>query len=452
MSGRQNVRSPDGSLRDRLQDAAALALDHAGRMGAGMSEVSVAQGQGLSVSVRNGEVETIEHHRDKSLGITVYFGHRSGSSSSSDLSEAAIRESVQSAANIARHTEEDAFNGLADPGLMAADFPDLDLYHPWGISAEEAIDLAARCEGAALAHDARITNTEGADLSTYEGLSLYANSHGFSGFVQGSRHSSGCAVIAGTGDGMQRDYWYDSRRSADDLAPPESIGRQAVDRTVRRIGARTVATGEYPVAYESTVASSLLSHLVAAISGAGLYRKASFLNDCLGKQVFARGIDIFEEPHLARGPGSAGFDAEGVATRPNRIVSDGVLGSYVLDSYTARKLGLQTTANAGGVHNLTLGSTQPGGVDEIAGLMGRGVLVTELIGFGVNTVTGDYSRGAFGYWVEGGQVQYPVQQFTVAGNLKEMFMGIQAVGSDIDARGNIRTGSILIGNATIAGD
>ncbi len=452
MSRPESVDSLDGSLHSRLQDAAALALDHAGRMGACMSEVSVSQGQGLSVNVRNGEVETIEHHRDKSMDITVYFGHRSGNSSSSDLSENAIRESVRSAANIARHTEEDEFNGLADPGLLATDFPDLDLYHPWGISAASAIDIAAGCEAAALAHDARITNTEGAGLTTYEGLSLYANSHGFRGFVQGSRHSSSCVVIAGTGAEMQRDYWYDSRRSADDLMSPESIGRQAVDRTVRRIGARTVATGEYPVVYESTVASSLLSHLVAAISGSGLYRNASFLGGCLGRQVFARGIDIFESPHLARGIGSAGFDAEGVATRSNRIVSDGILDSYVLDSYTARKLGLQTTANAGGVHNLTLAGTAEGGADQIAGLMGRGILVTELIGFGVNTVTGDYSRGAFGYWVEGGQVQYPVQQFTVAGNLKEMFMGIQAVGSDIDPRGNIRTGSVLIENVTIAGD
>ena len=440
-----------GDIERDLEGAAQLALDHARSQGASSAEVAIGQGQGMSVTVRRGEVETVEHNRDKSIGVTVYFGHHSGNASSTDFSERAIRDIVESACNIARYTEDDPFNGLADPDRLATEFPDLDLHHPWNLDMDTAIELATACERSALEADSRIGKTEGATVSSHDGVDLYANSHGFSGFSRGSRHSLSCSVIAGEGEGMQRDYWYDSRRRREDLMAPEAVGAETARRTLRRLGAKKIDTGEFPVVYESGVASSLVSHLVSAISGANLYRKSSFLADRLGEKIFPENIQLHEQPFLPRATGSAAFDAEGVATRENRVIQDGVLNSYILNSYAARKLEMQSTGNAGGTHNLTLDPTMDGGLEALLAAMGTGVLVTELIGFGVNTVTGDYSRGAFGFWVENGDIQYPVQEFTVAGNLNDMFSRLLEVGSDVDDRRNIRTGSILVEKMTVAG-
>ncbi len=446
-----SIDSVEG-MEKSLLAAANVALEDAARQGATMAEVSIGQGQGMSVTVRKGEIETVEHNRDKSIGITVFFGHKSGNASSTDFSESAIRASVKSACNIARYTEEDPFNGLADPELMAMQFPDLDLYHPWSVTMDGAIELAGRCEAAALDTDARISNTEGATVSSHDGIDLYVNSHGFTGFSQGSRHSISCSVIAGEAENMQRDYWYDSKRKSQDLDTPENIGLQTAKRTVRRLGAGKIKTGEYPVIFEPSVSSSLISHLNSAISGSSLYRKASFLLDKKGEQIFPENINIYEQPFLKGASGSAAFDAEGVATRENRIVEDGVLQQYLLSSYSARKLGLVTTGNAGGVHNLCLDSTIDGGLEEMIGSLNKGIVITELIGFGVNNVTGDYSRGAFGFYVEKGEIIRPVQEFTIAGNLIDMFQKISAVGNDIDKKRNIRCGSIMIDNLTVAGE
>lgn len=451
MTAHWNITARDG-IEENLLSAASLALEHATRRGASMAEVSIGQGQGMSVTVRKGEVETVEHNRDKSIGITVYFGHRTGSASSTDFSTQAICSSVDTACNIARYTEEDEFNGLADVELLATDFPDLDLFHPWGVSMDDAIELAGDCEAAALDHDTRISNTEGATVSSHDGVDLYANSSGFRGISRGSRHSTSCSVIAGKGDSMHRDYWYDSKRHAGDLDCAKEIGRESARRTLRRLGARKVKTGEYPVVFEAGVASSLVSHLNSAISGSSLYRKASFLLDHKGQQIFADNINIHEMPWLQRATGSAAFDGEGVSTRENRIVDSGVLQQYLLNSYSARKLGLTTSGNAGGVHNLCMDSTIEGGLDEMIAGLEKGIVISELIGFGVNTVTGDYSRGAFGFWVENGEIQYPVEEFTIAGNLRDIFMSISAVGSDTDERRNIRTGSIMIDSITVAGE
>ncbi len=440
-----------------LVSVASSALEQARQLGTDRAEVSIAQEQGRSVTVRNGEVETVEHNRDKNIGLTVYFGHRSGTASSTDFSSEAIRSCVQSACNIARYTEEDPCNGLADVELLATEFPDLDLNHPWSVPVDQMIEIATNCETAAMDSDSRISNTEGSTVSSHNGVSMLANSHGFFGLSRGSRHSIGCSMIAGAGEDMHRDYWYDSKRHADDLMLSNAIGLEAARRTVHRLGARKIRTGEYPVIFDSGVSATLISHLVSAIKGSSLYRKASFLLDHKGQRIFPRGLEIVERPHLPRAMGSAVFDHEGVATRPNRIVCDGTLENYLLNSYSARKLGLQTTGNAGGVHNLTVSadaeqSGVPGNLEEMIRDMGRGIVVSELIGFGVNTVTGDYSRGAFGFWVENGEIQYPVQEFTIAGNLKEMFQAITAVGSDVDLRKNIRAGSILIENLTVAGE
>ncbi len=443
-------------VEQSLVDVASGALEQAKQQGAERAEVSISREQGRSVTVRRGEVETVEHNRDKGIGLTVYFGHRSGTASSTDFSDDALRSCVRSACNIARYTEEDPCNGLADIEWLATEFPDLDLNHPWSIPVERMIEIAANCETAAMDSDCRISNTEGATVSSHGGVSMLANSHGFFGLSRGSRHSIGCSMIAGAGEDMQRDYWYDSKRHADDLMASDAIGLEAARRTIGRLGARKVRTGEYPVIFDAAVSSTLISHLVSAIQGSSLYRKASFLLDDMGQRIFPRGLGIVEQPHLERAMGSAVFDTEGVVTRANRIVCDGVLESWLLNSYSARKLGLQTTGNAGGVHNLTVSveAGQSGASDHPEQMirdMGRGVVVSELIGFGVNTVTGDYSRGAFGFWVENGEIQYPVQEFTIAGNLKEMFKLIVAVGSDVDLRKNIRAGSILIENLTVAG-
>jgi len=381
----------------------------------------------------------------------VYFGKRSGSARTTDFAPDAIRRSVESACAIAKFTEEDACNGLADRELLATEFPDLDLYHPWPLGMQEAIDIAAECEGAALAFDPRTTNTEGGTVSCHQGVDVYANSDGFCGFHRSSRHGLSCQVIAGEGDAMQRDFWYDSARDAADLAAPRAVGEEAARRTVQRLGARKARTGEYPVIFHPTMARSLLSHLVSAVSGGNLYRRASFLLDKAGESLFPDCIRIHEMPRLPKSAGGAVFDGEGVGTAARDLVEGGVLRGYVLDSYSARKLGLQTTANAGGVHNLEIAPTTDGGLDELIAGLERGLVVTELIGFGVNLVTGDYSRGAFGLWVEGGKVRHPVQEFTIAGNLADMFRGLKTAGADIDRRSNLRAGAILIDRMTVAG-
>lgn len=441
----------DDTVHRRLAEVVEIALAEARRLGASQSEAAISVSQGLSVTVRLGEVETVEHTRDKGLGVTVYFGKRSGSASTTDLSPAAVRDSVRAACAIAKYTAEDDCAGLADPALLAREFPDLGLYHPWNPGMDQAIALARECEAAARAEDRRITNSEGATLSTHAGLEVYGNSHGFLGHQAGTRHSLSVSVVAQDASGMQRDYWYTMDRAPARLETPEAVGREAARRTVRRLGGRKLATGKWPVVFEAPVAGSLLSHFVGAVRGASLYRRASFLLDSLGKQVFAPGVRLHEQPHLPGAPGSAAFDSEGVATRARDLVRDGVLQGYVLDSYSARKLKLQTTGNAGGVHNLTIDP----GPDDLAALlksMHTGLLVTELIGFGVNTVTGDYSRGAAGFWVEGGTIRYPVEEITIAGNLRDMFRHVLAVGSDVDTRGNIRSGSILIEKMTVAGN
>jgi len=453
--------APDGTVtgRDRpeerlarLQQVVEDLLAEAVRQGASAAEAGVSSDRGLSVTVRLGEVETIEHTRDNGLGVTVYFGQHKGSASTSDLSPQAIRDTVRAACNIARYTSEDPYAGLADPELMAREIPPLDLHHPWPVSARDAVTHALACEDAARAHDPRITNSEGSTLDTHDGVFVYGNTHGFLGGYPTSRHSLSCAVVGeDSAGGMQRDYWYTTARAPGDLESPEQVGRRAAQRTVARLGARRLSTREAPVVLRSEVAVSLLRSLVGAIRGPALYRRASFLLDALGQPLFPAFVRIHEDPLKPRALGSSPFDDEGVATRPRDLVADGVLRSYVLDSYAARRLGTQTTGNAGGVRNLT---TEPGELD-LAGLlreMGSGLLVTELMGQGVNLVTGDYSRGAAGFWVENGEIAFPVEEITIAGNLRDMFRDLVAVGRDMDSPGSFRTGSWLIEKMTIAGE
>jgi len=425
-------------------------IDQARRLGADGVEAGVSIDAGLSVTVRLGETETLEYNRDRVLGLTVYFDHRKGSASTADFAPESIAATVQAACDIARYTSEDACAGLADPERMAREIPDLDLYHPWGLDAEGAIELATGCEAAALAVDKRIDNSEGGTVASYLSMRVKGNSHGFLGGYLGSHHSISCSVIGKQGGEMQRDYWSESCRDYRDLPSPAQIGRTAGERTLRRLGTQRLSTRETPVVFVAEAARSLFGNLINAVSGSSLYRNASFLLDHLGKPVFPGFIHIHEQPLLKKALGSAPYDAEGVATQPRDIVRDGILQGYVLNSYAACKLGMQTTGNAGGVHNLTIDP----GEHDLAGLlrqMDTGLLVTELIGFGVNIVTGDYSRGAAGFWVEGGEIRYPVDEITVAGNLKDMFMGIVAVGNDVDIRGNTRTGSVLIDRMMIAG-
>lgn len=426
-------------------------LNLAREQGASAAEVSASTGKGLSVTVRLGEVESIEYHQDKGLGVTVYLGQSKGSASTSDFSRKALSETVAAALTIARHTAADPFAGLADPDLLATDFPDLDLYHPWSIDADSAAELARRCEAAARDSDPRIHNSEGGSLGTGEGTSVYGNSLGFLGSSRSSRHNLSCSVIAEDRQGgMQRDYWYDVARTANALASPETIGRIAAQRALRRLNARKIATTKAPVLFENQVASSLLSHLAAAISGNSLYRKSSFLVDSLGKPLFPEHIRIYEEPLRQRGLGSSSFDSEGVATHNRDIIAGGILKGYILDSYSARKLNMRSTGNGGGVHNLTL---EPGdaSLEGLLRQMERGLLVTELIGFGINMVTGDYSRGAAGFWVEHGEIQYPVEEITIASTLQAMFRGMVVVGGDQLTHGNTSCPSILIDEMIIAG-
>jgi PmbA protein len=437
--------------KETLEELVSLALAEAKKQGASAAEAGASVDIGLSVNVRKGEVDTLEHQRDRSLGVTVYFGQRKGSASSSDFRRSSVVETVQAACAIARHTSEDPCQGLAEPALLAREIPDLDLYHPWELDAEEAIRLARECEAVALSADPRIVNSDGADVSSHSGLRVYGNTHGFLAGYSASRHGLSCMVVGKEGDAMQRDYWYTTSRLPDALEAAADVGRRAAERTVRRLGARRLSTMKVPVLYVPEVARGLLSHFIGAISGGALYRKASFLLDHLGKPVFPEFVHIEEQPHRPRGLGSAPFDLEGVATRERVLVEGGVLQGYVLSSYSARKLGMQSTGNAGGVHNLSI---RQGDLD-LQGLlreMGRGLVVTELMGQGVNTVTGDYSRGASGFWVENGEIAYPVQEITVAGNLREVFRRLRAVGNDVDTRGNILTGSLLIDDMTVAGE
>ncbi|MGE5945134.1 MAG: metalloprotease PmbA [Betaproteobacteria bacterium] len=434
-----------------LQQLAADVLAHAKAKGASACEVDVSEGFGQSVAVRCDEVETIEFNRDKGIGITVYDGQRKGYASTSDFSPQALRETVEAAIAIARFTAEDDCAGLADAALMAVDCPDLDLFHPWALGVDEAIALARRSEQAAFAASPLVSNSEGASVSTQQAHFVAANSHGFMGGYPTSRHYISCSVIAGEQDAMQRDDWYTTRRSAAELDDPESVGRTAAERAVARLGGRKVKTGEFPVLFEAPLAAGLLASLVHAASGGALYRKSSFLVDHLGRQIMPDFVNIVERPHIPGGLGSAAFDSDGVATADRDVVRGGVLEGYFLSAYSARKLGMQTTANAGGSHNLII---TPGEHDRagLLALMGRGLLVTELLGHGINYVTGDYSRGAAGYWVENGRIAYPVEEITIAGNLKAMLAGIVAVGSDVLVRGSKQTGSILIDRMTVAGE
>jgi PmbA protein len=434
-----------------LQQLAEDVLKHAREKGATACEVDVSEGFGQSVGVRCDEVETIEFNRDKGIGISVYSGQRKGYASTSDFSPQALRETVEAALNIARFTAEDDCAGLADVSLMAKDCPDLDLFHPWALTVEDAIETARRCEQAAFAASPLVSNSEGASVSTQQAHFVSANSLGFMGGYPTSRHYISCSVIAGEQDAMQRDDWYTTRRCAAELDDAASVGRIAAERAVARLGGRKVKTGEFPVLFEAPLAGGLLGSLVHAVSGGALYRKSSFLLDHLGKRVMPDFVNICERPHILRGLGSGSFDSDGVATRDRDIVTAGILQGYFLSTYTGRKLGMPTTANAGGSHNLII---QPGelDLDGLLAKMGRGLLVTELLGHGINYVTGDYSRGAAGYWVENGKIAYPVEEITIAGNLKAMLAGIVAVGNDVVVRGSKQTGSILIDRMTVAGE
>jgi PmbA protein len=436
----------------QLQEMSETVLRLAKDAGASAAEAEVSLGFGQNVSVRMNETETIEYNRDKGVSVSVYFGQQKGHASTSDLSTQALQDTVAAACNIARYTAKDEFCGLADAALMAKKIPDLDLHHPWDITVDDAIELAKVCESEARRVDTRITNSEGASVSTYEGMFAYANSHGFNGGYASSRHSLSCSVIADDGqDNMQRDYWYSTARSADDLESAQHVGRLAGERTVRRLGSQRIKTAQVPVMFDASISSGLISHLISAISGGSLYRKSSFLLDSLGKQVMSPLVTIEEQPHLLRGLASAPFDNEGVATTPRTLVKDGVLQAYVLSSYSARKLGMQSTGNAGGNHNLIVSH---GDLDFNAMLktMGTGLLVTELLGHGINMVTGDYSRGAAGFWVENGVIVHAVEEITIAGNLADMFKQIVAIGNDVLVQGSKQVGSVLIENMTVAGD
>jgi PmbA protein len=438
-----------------LRELAQAVLERAQRAGASGCDCDVSESYGLTVTVRKGRPDTIEHNRDRSVGVTVYLGERPrvrrGHASTSDFSRAALEQTVDAAAAIARHTAEDDCAGLPDADALARDCPDLDLFHPWNLTTEDAIELARRCEAAAFAASKKIRNSEGATVSAQQSQFVLANSLGFMGGYPGSRHYLSCAVIAEEKGLMQRDDWFSASRVPARLADPKALGRYAGLRAAARLGARKIATRQAPVLFEAPAAIGLIGHFVSAVNGGSLYRKTSFLIDSLGKQVFSPGVQIEEQPFEKQEMASTPFDEEGVAARSRAIVRDGVVEGYFLGSYSARKLGMKTTGSAGGHHNLFVRSDGP----DFAGMlkkMHRGLLVTELMGQGVNPVTGDYSRGAAGYWVEGGVVRFPVEEITIAGNLKEMFKGIVTIGSDLVARSGRFCGSILVENMTIAGD
>ena len=433
------------------------ALAHAKKLGASDAGAEASEGAGLSVSVRKGELETVERNRDKSLGVTVYLGQRRGNASTSDFSRAAIERSVQAAYDIARFTAADPAAGLPDEADVCR--PDqqreLDLFHPWPIDSEQAARLALECEHAAFAVDKRIGNSEGAGVSAQQSHFFSAHTHGFRGGYASSRHSISVAPIAGKGADMQRDHWYSSMRDPAQLASPAAVGRYAAERALSRLKSRKITTRECPVLFESPLAAGLLGSFTQAVSGGALYRKTSFLLDSLGKPVFPAHIDIEEDPFIHAGKGSSPFDEEGVRVQPRRVVDGGRVQGYFLTSYSARKLGMKTTGNAGGSHNLTLTSrrTQAGeDLDAMLRKLGTGLFVIELMGQGVNYVTGDYSRGASGFWVENGRIAYPVQEITIASNLRDMFLGIEAVGADAYNYGAKTVGSVLVNRMKLAGN
>lgn len=439
--------------KDALLTLSQQVLDEAKKQGATSAAAGISTGDGLSVDVRMAEIDKLEYHRDQGLGVTVYFGQRQGTASTGDLSAAAISDTVRAACNIAKYTSEDECRGLADAELMATEFPDLDLYHPWDITAEQAIEKAILCENTAREFDPRISNSDGASVSTYSGLSAYANSHGFAAVRASSSHSLSCSVIANEadGEGMQRDHWYSSSRIGEQLETPEIVGQRAAEETLSRLDARKLTSRQCPVLYIPRLASGLLGHFTSAIGGGAQYRKASYLLDSVGDKVFPEFVNLYERPFIPQAFRSASYDSEGVATREQDIVRDGIVQTYIMGSYSARKLGLQSTGNSGGLHNLTVDST---GQDfgEMLKLMDTGLLLTGLIGSGINGITGDYSRGATGFWVEKGVIQYPVEEITIAGNLKDMLGGIVAIGNDLDPRIGTRTGSILVEQMMISGE
>ena len=442
--------------RAEFEELVDFALAHARTLGATDAGAEASEGCGLSVSVRKGELETVERNRDKSLGITVYVGNQRGNASTSDFSRDAIQRTVQAAYDIARFTAQDPVAGLPEVENVARleEQPDLDLFHPWDITSEQAAEIALRCEHAAFATDKRITNSEGAGVSAQQSHFFSAHTHGFRGGYASSRHSISVAPIAGRGDAMQCDAWYTSMRAPEELASAEAVGRYAAERALARLKSRKIATRECPVLFESPLAAGLLGGFVQATSGGALYRKSSFLLDSLGKQVFPQHVDVTEDPFVRRGKGSAPFDEEGVRTRARKVVDAGRVEGYFLSSYSARKLGMQTTGNAGGSHNLALTSrlTQPGDdLVEMLKKLGTGLFVIELMGQGVNYVTGDYSRGASGFWVENGEIAFPVEEITIAGNLKDMFLGIDAIGADMYNYGAKTVGSILVNRMKVAG-
>lgn len=433
-----------------VEQAVAEALDYAGKLGSSAVECAISRSRGINVGTRLGEVETVEFNQDGALGITLYRGQQKGSSSTTDLTPAAIRAAVEKANDIARYTSADPHAGLAPAELMATDIPDLDLCHPADQSAEFALEQALQCERHALKQDERIVNSDGAGYSSHVGYRVYGNSHGFlAGYLQ-SRHSLSCALIARSGEAMQRDYSYTVGRRRDELWTPEQVAEDAAQSTLARLDSRKIATAKVPVLFRADVANSLFGHLVSAISGGNLYRKSSFLLDHLGKQVLPEWLTISERPHLRGGLASSPFDQEGVATQARDIVADGVLQTYLLTSYAARKMGMQPTGHAGGIHNWEV-THQDKSLQQLCKEMGTGLLVTELMGQGVNMVNGDYSRGAAGFWVEQGEIQYPVEEITIAGNLKDMLCNIVAIGNDVDLRHGVRTGSVLVESLRIAG-
>ncbi|MCC6172528.1 MAG: metalloprotease PmbA [Gammaproteobacteria bacterium] len=443
----------DASRIPELQSVVSLALEEAHRRGAIQAEADASLQKGLNATVRLGEVETVEYQRDRGLGITVYFGKRKGSASTADLAPAAIRETVAKACTIARYTAEDDCAGLADPEHLATEFPDLELDFDWPIEPDAAVALARDCEAAGREVDARLENSEGATVSTSRGVRVYGNSHGFLAGQASSSHTLSCVLIAQVGDDMQRDYWYTTARDPRDLEPAEKVGRIAGERAIARLGARRLPTQKAPVLFVPEIARGLIGHFAAAIRGGAQYRKSTFLLGAAGQQVFPSFVQMHERPFLKKGLASGAWDSEGVRTRDRELVRGGVVDGYLLGSYSARKLGLVTTGNAGGLHNLLV-DPSVGAPDAAALLrrMGRGLLVTELMGQGVNGVTGDYSRGATGFWVEDGALAFPVQEVTIAGNLKDMYRQIVAIGGDVDLRGGIRMGSLLLEQMTIAGE
>lgn len=450
MTEKHNTADNDAIDTDELKNMVDFVLSEAKSKGASLAEAGLSLETGLSVTVRMGEVETVEHNRDRSFGITVYFGKRKGTASTTDFSNKAVIDTVQAACDIARYTEEDEYAGLPEPDRLAMTYPDLDLSHPWDLTTDDAIEIAQQSESVALSADKRINNSEGGYVTSHKDYRIYANSHGFCGDYFSTRHSSGCTVIASENDRMERDYWYSISRCPDQLESPDDIGKKAAQRVIQRLGATQVKTQRVPVVFQAEVARGLLGHFVRAISGGAQYRRASFLLDKLGESVFPERIRIDERPHLQRAIGSAPFDSEGVANSAHDLVSGGVLQSYVLDSYAARRLKTQTTGNAGGVHNLYI-KDDGKDLDALLKEMDKGILITEVMGQGVNIVTGDYSRGGAGFWVEHGEIQYPIEEFTLASNLADMYQNLVLVGNDVDTRSSLCTGSWLINEMMIAG-